>query len=64
MELDSLPSSFPNIKNSANKNQWFYEPERVGAFCIVFGLFLAFGEMGPGDNIGLFASKTSPTAIR
>jgi MFS family permease len=25
---------------------------------------LSFGELGPGDNIGLIASKTSATAIR
>lgn len=39
-------------------------PKNVGAFVIVYGIFLAFGEAGPGDNIGLFASKTSATAIR
>ena len=27
-------------------------------------IFLALGEVGPGDNIGLIASKTSATAIR
>ncbi|OAX83589.1 hypothetical protein ACJ72_02054, partial [Emergomyces africanus] len=27
-------------------------------------LFLSFGELGPGDNIGLIASKTSATAVR
>lgn len=31
---------------------------------VVYGLFLSFGELGPGDNIGLLASKTSATAIR
>lgn len=40
------------------------EPKNVGAFVVVYGIFLAFGEAGPGDNIGLFASKTSATAIR
>ena len=30
----------------------------------VFRIFLALGEVGPGDNIGLVASKTSATAIR
>lgn len=27
-------------------------------------IFLALGEVGPGDNIGLVASKTSATSIR
>src|SRR5947209_20265308 len=27
-------------------------------------IFLALGEVGPGDNIGLVASKTSATCIR
>lgn len=40
------------------------EPKNTGAFVVVYGIFLAFGEAGPGDNIGLFASKTSATAIR
>ena len=36
----------------------------TGAFVVVYGLFLAFGEVGPGDNIGLVASKTCATAVR
>jgi nitrate/nitrite transporter NarK len=31
---------------------------------VVYGIFLALGEVGPGDNIGLVASKTSASAIR
>lgn len=38
--------------------------ENVAPFVIVFGIFTAFGEFGPGDNIGLLASKTSATPIR
>jgi len=30
----------------------------------VYGIFLALGEFGPGNNIGLIASKTSATSIR
>jgi hypothetical protein len=41
-----------------------YEVKNVAGFCILYGLFLALGEFGPGDNIGLFASKTCSTAIR
>ncbi len=36
----------------------------VAGFVIVYGIFLSLGEAGPGDNIGLVASKTSATAIR
>lgn len=39
-------------------------PANIAAFCVVYGVFLSLGEMGPGDNIGLMASKTSATAIR
>jgi MFS family permease len=40
------------------------EPKNVGGFVVLYGVFLALGEVGPGDNIGLLASKTSATAIR
>ena len=40
------------------------EHAHIAAFVVVYGLFLAFGEVGPGDNIGLIASKTSATAVR
>lgn len=36
----------------------------VAAFAVVYGIFLSFGELGPGNNLGLLASKSSPTAIR
>jgi MFS family permease len=36
----------------------------IGSFVVVFGIFTALGEFGPGDNIGLLASKTSATPIR
>jgi len=36
----------------------------IGAFAVLYGLFLSFGELGPGNNLGLLAAKTSPTAIR
>lgn len=39
-------------------------PKNVGGFVVVYGIFLALGELGPGNNIGLLASKTSATAIR
>ncbi|EWC43960.1 hypothetical protein DRE_01312 [Drechslerella stenobrocha 248] len=39
-------------------------PEHVAAFVVVYGVFLTLGELGVGDNIGLFASKSSATAIR
>jgi len=48
----------------AARYEWLAVPSRIGGFVVVYGLFLALGETGPGDNIGLFASKTSATAIR
>lgn len=38
--------------------------QHIGAFCVVYGIFLSLGEFGPGDNIGLIASKTSATGVR
>ena len=38
--------------------------DHVAGFIVVYGIFLSLGEAGPGDNIGLVASKTSATAIR
>lgn len=38
--------------------------KHVAAFTIVFGIFTSLGELGPGDQIGLIASKTSATPIR
>ncbi|KAK7044104.1 glycerophosphoinositol permease [Paramarasmius palmivorus] len=38
--------------------------EHVAAFAVVYGIFLSFGELGPGNCLGLLASKSSPTAVR
>lgn len=38
--------------------------EHVGAFVVVYGIFLTLGEFGPGDNIGVLAAKTSATPVR
>ncbi|KAI0477663.1 major facilitator superfamily domain-containing protein [Xylariaceae sp. FL0804] len=40
------------------------KPHLVGAFATVYGIFLSFGELGPGNNIGLLASKTCATGVR
>ncbi|KAK4615575.1 Glycerophosphocholine permease GIT4 [Fulvia fulva] len=40
------------------------EPRNIAAFVVVYGIFLALGEMGPGNNIGLIASKTCSTGVR
>ena len=40
------------------------QPSNVAAFVVVYGVFLSLGEFGPGDNIGLVASKTCATGIR
>jgi len=36
----------------------------LGAFAVVYGIFLSFGELGPGNCIGLLAAKSGPTAVR
>lgn len=36
----------------------------IGAFVVVYGIFMTLGEFGPGDNIGLLAAKTSATPVR
>lgn len=40
------------------------ESQNIAGFVVVYGIFLSLGEMGPGDNIGLVASKTCATGIR
>lgn len=40
------------------------KPENVAGFICMYGVFLALGEFGPGDQIGLIASKTCATPIR
>ncbi|TXT07617.1 uncharacterized protein COLE_04541 [Cutaneotrichosporon oleaginosum] len=42
-----------------------YFKKRVVGFAIVYGIFLSWGEIGPGNNLGLFAAKAAgPTAAR
>ncbi|KIJ62762.1 hypothetical protein HYDPIDRAFT_113854 [Hydnomerulius pinastri MD-312] len=36
----------------------------IGAFAVVYGIFLSFGEFGPGNCLGVLAAKTGPTAVR
>ncbi|KAJ7850281.1 MFS Git1p-related glycerophosphoinositol and glycerophosphocholine permease [Mycena olivaceomarginata] len=36
----------------------------IPAFAVLYGVFLCFGEFGPGNNTILLASKSSPTAVR
>ncbi|KAF9038118.1 putative metabolite transporter [Panaeolus papilionaceus] len=38
--------------------------QNIAAFAVVYGIFLSFGEFGPGNNTIILASKTSSTAIR
>lgn len=41
-----------------------YISQHVGAFAVVYGIFLTLGELGPGNNIGLLAAKTCATGVR
>ncbi|KAF9645102.1 MFS Git1p-related glycerophosphoinositol and glycerophosphocholine permease [Thelephora ganbajun] len=36
----------------------------IAAFAVVYGIFLSLGEVGPGNNLGLLAAKSGPTAVR
>ncbi|CDR46456.1 CYFA0S23e01156g1_1 [Cyberlindnera fabianii] len=36
----------------------------TAGFVVLYGIFMTLGEFGPGDNIGLLASKTSCTPVR
>ncbi|KAF7327429.1 MFS Git1p-related glycerophosphoinositol [Mycena kentingensis (nom. inval.)] len=38
--------------------------DNIAAFAVVYGIFLSLGEFGPGNNLGLLASKSSPTCVR
>ncbi|KIY51451.1 MFS general substrate transporter [Fistulina hepatica ATCC 64428] len=39
--------------------------KHIAGFAVYYGFYLAFGEFGPGNNLGLLASKVSgPTAVR
>ncbi|KAI0261254.1 metabolite transporter [Gloeopeniophorella convolvens] len=38
--------------------------KHIGAFAVVYGIFLSFGELGPGNCLGLLAAKSGPTAVR
>ncbi|KAI5296832.1 hypothetical protein KEM55_005517, partial [Ascosphaera atra] len=44
--------------------KWLNTKEYVGAFVVVYGVFLSLGEFGPGDNLGLVASKSCATGVR
>ncbi|CAE6440464.1 unnamed protein product [Rhizoctonia solani] len=36
----------------------------IAGFAVLYGIFLSFGELGPGNCLGLLASKSGPTAVR
>ncbi|KAI8900872.1 major facilitator superfamily domain-containing protein [Globomyces pollinis-pini] len=38
--------------------------QRIEVFALMYGLFLTFGELGPGDNIGLVSSSSCATSVR
>ncbi|TDZ35445.1 Glycerophosphodiester transporter GIT2 [Colletotrichum spinosum] len=40
------------------------QPSMVAPFVVIYGIFQALGEFGPGNNIGLLAAKTCATGIR
>lgn len=36
----------------------------IGLFSIMYGIFISWGELGPGNNIGVLASSSSATVVR
>jgi MFS family permease len=36
----------------------------IAGFAVIYGIFLSLGELGPGNCLGLLASKSGPTAVR
>ncbi|KII95112.1 hypothetical protein PLICRDRAFT_48080 [Plicaturopsis crispa FD-325 SS-3] len=38
--------------------------QHVSAFAVMYGIFLALGEVGPGNCLSLLAVKSGPTAVR
>ncbi|KAI0783689.1 major facilitator superfamily domain-containing protein [Abortiporus biennis] len=36
----------------------------IGAFAVIYGIFISLGEIGPGNCLLLLASKSGPTAVR
>ncbi|KAI9508538.1 major facilitator superfamily domain-containing protein [Russula earlei] len=38
--------------------------KKIAAFAVIYGIFLSFGELGPGNCLGLLAAKSGPTAVR
>ncbi|KAL7893097.1 major facilitator superfamily domain-containing protein [Trichoderma sp. SZMC 28014] len=38
--------------------------KHIAGFAVVYGIFLSFGEFGPGNNIGLLAAKSCATGVR
>ncbi|KAF9463884.1 MFS Git1p-related glycerophosphoinositol and glycerophosphocholine permease [Collybia nuda] len=38
--------------------------DNIAAFAVVYGIFLSFGEFGPGNCTFILASKSCPTAVR
>ncbi|KAG8753215.1 hypothetical protein FRC14_006316 [Serendipita sp. 396] len=40
------------------------ESHRIAGFAVLYGIFLSFGEFGPGNCLGLLASKSWPTGVR
>jgi len=36
----------------------------IAGFAVMYGIFLSFGELGPGNCLGLLAAKSGSTATR
>lgn len=38
--------------------------DHITAFAVIYGIFISLGKLGPGNNLGLLATKSGPAAVR
>ncbi|KAM0750591.1 MFS general substrate transporter [Meredithblackwellia eburnea MCA 4105] len=53
------------IVGFAMSAQYVTLQKHIAGFAVCYGIYLSFGEFGPGNNLGVLAAKaTGPTAVR
>lgn len=68
--MSGLYTQYVSLPIRMNSPFPFAQPRRsrlssqIAAFAVLYGIFLSFGELGPGNCLGLLASKLGPTAVR
>lgn len=56
--------SRPGLRNLFLDDDLFRLTQNIGAFAVVYGIFLSFSEFGPGNCTFMLATKAGPTAVR